>query len=859
MKEIKYLIDKPSRLFTENIYTNINADQVFSRFESWVEFNGAKLYKEQEEALIELISGSHVILSTPTGSGKSLVAVGAIYNSLTSGIRSYYTAPIKALVNEKFFALCNIFGPKNVGILTGEASVNVDAPIIICTAEILGNLTLQKGGLGNLGREKNMIVMDEFHYYGDPNRGWAWQVPLLELINSQFLLMSATLGDVSFLRSDLTRRTGKPTALVIKDQRPVPLSYSYATTPMHETITKLLKSEKSPIYVVHFTQSLAIERAQSLMSVKISTKKEMESIANAITGFYFSTAFGSILSRLVRHGIGIHHAGMLPKYRRLIEQLAKLGLLKVICGTDTLGIGINVPFRTVIFSSLIKYDGKKMRLLNVREFHQISGRAGRAGYDIKGNVIIQAPDYEVEKIKQFSKTAALNFNNKRKIVKNKLVSIGKTSWSENTMQRLIASSPETLISSMRISTAMILDVFNRPGDSCIAMKKLLTDNHESRKRKLIHVRVSIGIVRLLIQTGVLEYLNNSNEYGSFYRLTVDLPSNFSLSRPLSTFALAAVEILDIEKENYALDVVSIIEATLEDPNPVLIAQKNKAKSKAIFQMKNLGLNYDKYIELIEEVSYPKPLAEILKHAYYAYQQSNPWVSDGKLSPKSVVREMWENAMTFREFISFYGLSRHEGTLLRYLSNAFKALNSGIPSNARTERLSEIVEWIGELIRQVDYSLIYEWEQLNSSNCYYKIPNNLNAISSPSLVDNKRVFIMMIRNTLFYRIELFSFSNWNDLGTLDEKSGWTAARWARVGKMYYTEHNEVRTGQNSRSLDLVIIKYEPLFWHVRQIIDDPSSNHDWEFNAEVDITASNKEGIVVLNILEVGQVIDIKSI
>ena len=550
-------------------------DELFASFAAWAQANGTVLYPAQEEALIELVSGANVVLATPTGSGKSLVATGALYAALAAGRRSYYTAPIKALVSEKFFALCDVFGAANVGMLTGDAAVNAGAPIITCTAEVLANVALREGSTADIG----LVVMDEFHFYGDPDRGWAWQVPLLELPNAQFLLMSATLGDVTFLREDLTRRTGRPTALVANAERPVPLYYSYATTPMHETIGDLLDTKQAPIYVVHFTQASALERAQALMSVNVSTKEEKAAIADMIGAFRFSSAFGTTLSRLVRHGIGVHHAGMLPKYRRLVEQLAQAGLLKVICGTDTLGVGINVPIRTVVFSALSKYDGTRTRLLTAREFHQIAGRAGRAGYDTAGTVVVQAPDHEVENLKQFAKVAD-DPKKRRKLVRRK-VPEGMVPWSEATMTRLVEAAPEPLTSNMRVSTAMILDVVDRPGDPFVAMRRLLTENHEPRKRQLRHIREAVGIARSLLQAGVLERLDEPEPDGRRYRLTVDLPPDFALNQPLSTFALAAVDVLDPASETYALDVVSVIEATLEDPRQILAAQLNKARGEAV--------------------------------------------------------------------------------------------------------------------------------------------------------------------------------------------------------------------------------------------------------------------------------------
>ncbi|KUI00187.1 DEAD/DEAH box helicase [Mycolicibacterium acapulense] len=824
-------------------------DELFASFAAWAEENGTVLYPAQEEALIELVSGANVILATPTGSGKSLVATGALFAALARSSpkhgRSFYTAPIKALVSEKFFALCEVFGAANVGMLTGDAAVNGEAPIITCTAEVLANIALREGSDADI----ELVVMDEFHFYGDPDRGWAWQVPLLELPKAQFLLMSATLGDVSFLREDLTRRTGRPTALVTNAERPVPLYFSYATTPMHETIGDLLETGQAPIYVVHFTQASALERAQALMSVNVSTKEEKAEIREMIGAFQFSTAFGTTLSRLVRHGIGAHHAGMLPKYRRLVEQLAQAGLLKVICGTDTLGVGINVPIRTVVFSALSKYDGVRTRLLNAREFHQIAGRAGRAGYDTAGTVVVQAPDHEVENLKQFAKVAD-DPKKRRKLVRRK-VPEGMVPWSESTMKRLIEATPEPLTSNMRVSTAMLLEVVDRPGDPFEAMRRLLTDNHEPRKRQLQHIREAVGIARSLLQAGVVERLDEPGPDGRRYRLTVDLPPNFALYQPLSTFALAAVDVLDPDADTFALDVVSVIEATLENPRQILAAQLNKARGEAVAAMKAEGIEYDERIELLDDVAYPKPLEEMLEHTFEVYLQSNPWAADARLSPKSVVREMWERAMTFREYVSEYGLTRAEGAVLRYLSDAYKALRSGVPATARTEELTDIVEWLGELVRQVDSSLLDEWEQLTSPDQPHDTPVAVPAPPRP-LTGNQRAFTAMVRNALFRRVQLFARQRWDELGALDGGSGWTAQRWEQVGDDYFGEHDGVRTGADARGPALLIIERAPEVWRVRQIFDDPAGDHDWGFTAEVDLAASDEAGAMVFRVIDAGR-------
>ncbi|GAB3302686.1 DEAD/DEAH box helicase [Geodermatophilus aquaeductus] len=826
-------------------------DELFTAFAAWAEESGTPLYAHQEEALIELVSGANVVLATPTGSGKSLVATGAQYAALAAGRRSYYTAPIKALVSEKFFALCGVFGAANVGMLTGDASVNAGAPVIACTAEILANVALREGADADVG----LVVMDEFHFYGDPDRGWAWQVPLLELPRAQFLLMSATLGNTDRLREDLTRRTGRPTALVAGAERPVPLHHYYATTPAHETIQELLDTRQAPVYVVHFTQAQALERAQALMSVNVCSKEEKAAIAEAIGGFRFTSAFGSTLSRLVRHGIGVHHAGMLPKYRRLVEQLAQAGLLKVICGTDTLGVGINVPIRTVVFSALSKYDGTRTRLLNAREFHQIAGRAGRAGYDTAGTVVVQAPEHEVENLRQFAKVAD-DPKKRRKLVRRKAPE-GMVPWSQATMDRLVAAEPEPLSSHMRVTTAMLLDVVDRPGDPVAALRHLLTDNHEPRRRQLRLIRDAIGIARSLLQAGVLERLPEPDPDGRRYRLTVDLPPDFALNQPLSTFALAAIELLDPASSaqnpyQFAMDVVSVVEATLDDPRQILAAQLNRARGEAVAQMKAEGIEYDERIELLDDVTYPKPLEELLEHAFEVYVRSNPWAADAHPSPKSVVRETWERAFTFKELVNTYGLTRAEGAVLRYLSDAVKALRSGVPAAARTEEVTDVVEWLGELVRQVDSSLLDEWEQLTSPDSPLEAPVAVPARARP-LTGNERAFTAMVRNALFARVQLWARRRWYDLGELDAGSGWDAERWGEVVRGYFAEHDEVRTGADARGPALLVWDREtPGVWRVRQILDDPAGDHDWGIDAEVDLAASDEAGELVLRVVDAGR-------
>ena len=819
-------------------------DEIYEGFAGWAAERGLDLYPAQSEALIELVSGSNVILSTPTGSGKSLVALGAHVTAMSRGERSVYTAPIKALVSEKFFALGAQLGYANVGMLTGDAAVNPEAPVICCTAEVLANWALREGRAAEVGQ----VVMDEFHYYADAERGWAWQVPLLELPQAQFLLMSATLGDVTFFAEDLTRRTGRETAVVAHTERPVPLSFRYATTPLHETITELLSGQQAPVYIVHTTQAAAIEQAQALMSLNVSSKAEKEQIAELIGSFRFTAGFGRTLSRLVRHGIGVHHAGMLPKYRRLVETLAQAGLLKLICGTDTLGVGINVPIRTVLFTALTKFDGQRVRHLRAREFHQVAGRAGRAGHDVAGYVVAQAPEHEVENAKRLAK-AGDDVKKQRRVVRVKPPE-GFVSWSGKTLEKLVEAQPEALTSQFRVSTAMLLQVAQRKQPFFAAMRHLLEDNHAERPVQRRLILRAIALYRGLIDAQVLERIDTPD--GPDVRLVDDLQVDFALNQPLSPFALAAFDLLDKESPTYALDMVSVVESTLDDPKQILRAQENQARGEAVQAMKAEGIEYEERMELLEDVTWPTPLAELLGAAYESYRSGHPWVADHELSPKSVVRDLYERAMTFTEYVSYYKIARSEGLVLRYLTDAFRALRQTIPEAARTEDLDDLVAWLGELVRQTDSSLLDEWENLAN-------PTELDAAGSdarpvdqgpPPVTRNERAFRVLVRNEMFRRVELFARRSPADLAALSD-DGPDAAFWTEAIEGYFAEYDELGAGPDARGPAFYRVTVDGRTWHVRQVLDDPEGDHDWAITADVDLDASDELGAAVVHVTAAG--------
>ena len=822
---------------------NIDTDEIYERFFTWVEdVKGVKPWPHQEEAIMDLLAGDHVILNTPTGSGKSLVALGMHFAALCTGRRSYYTAPIKALVSEKFFDLVEVFGRENVGMITGDTHINADAPIICCTAEILANQALREGRHADVG----CVAMDEFHYYGDPERGWAWQVPLLTLPDTQFLLMSATLGNVDAIADKLEDMTDTDVDIIADAPRPVPLTYEYTLDPLEQTVELAFGKGETPIYVVHFSQDAALETANALASTGVSSKEQRAAIAEAIKGTKFTTAFGKILQRLLRTGIGIHHAGMLPRYRRLVEQLAQQGLLPVICGTDTLGVGINVPIHSVVLTALTKFDGTKMRKLRAREFHQIAGRAGRMGFDTEGLVIAEAPEFEIENAKALAKAG--NDPKKLKKIKRKKAPEGFVTWNENTFDKLIDAAPETLVPHMKITHSMVLNEVEQGGDARYRIDRLIDDSAQTPEQKeRLHARAD-EIFQTLFDTNVIE-TEDRDDGGKDYFMTVDMPDDFALDQPLSPFLLAALELLDPESDTYALDVISMVEATLEDPKQVLRAQERQARDEAMIRMKGDGLDYDERMDRLQEITYPKPLEDMLQAAFDEYRHDVPWANDYWLSPKSVVRDMVETASDFTGYIARYNIARSEGTLLRYLSDAYRALARTVPQEKRDEQLDDIISWLRVVVRSIDSSLVDEWEHAGTDTDASEAAANLAAPGAKqAVVEDRRGLTVLVRNAMFRRVQLMDLDKPDELGALDKDWGYGVHEWEDTLDDYYDEHEYVNIDAKARSGELFILdeskENSEHSWKVRQIIDDSDGDHDWAITGTVDLDATQSSGEVV---------------
>jgi superfamily II RNA helicase len=826
-----------------------DADSLLESFLGYVEELGVELYAAQEEAILELFSGNNVVLNTPTGSGKSLVALAACFKALSEGKFAFYTAPIKALVTEKFFELCAALGPSNVGMMTGDASVNRDAPILCCTAEILANLALRQGNQA----QADYVVMDEFHYYSDRDRGAAWQIPLLTLPQARFLLMSATLGKPEFFVEELARRTGAPARLVRSSERPVPLDWEYSETPLQETIQKLVEAGKSPVYIVHFSQRAATEQAQDLMSLNFTSKEDKQQIKEELRGFRFDSPFGKELSRFIPHGIGVHHAGMLPKYRRLVERLAQRGVLHIICGTDTLGVGVNVPIRTVLFTQLCKYDGENIIILSVRDFHQIAGRAGRRGFDTRGSIVVQAPEHEIEN-KQLKQRAEGNPKKQKKLHLRKAPERGYKAWNSRTLERLRDSEPEALVSRLSINHGLLLNVLGRPG-GCRVGLRIIRDCHETKPRKRQLLRQGFELFNSLVSADILSV------QGRKVSVNAALQEDFSLNQALSLYAVEAFEALDPESEQYALSVLSVIEAIMENPSAILHAQVSTLRTQRMAELKAEGVEYEQRIEALDKIEYPKPEADLIYDTFNAFAKQHPWVSGNNIAPKSIARDMHEKVASFNDYVKEYGLARAEGVLLRYLTDVYRAMRQTVPEKYKTDEVLDLEEWLGAEVRQVDASLIDEWERLERTGSALATADApAQEAPPPDITRNQRAFMVLLRNACFRLVRAMASRDsarfLQILGELAREGAdagqdslgepWTVPAIDSLLAGYWQENQELLVDADARSAArLVIDRSDPRRWQVRQILGDPEANHDWSLRFELDLDASREANRLVL--------------
>ena len=682
-------------------------------------------------------------------------------------------------------------------------------------------------------------------------------MPLLHLPQACFLLLSATLGDVTNLSADLSRRTDRPTAVIADADRPVPLRFEYHRTPLHHTIEELLDRDAAPLYIVNFTQAAAAAQANAVASITKKLDDERKAaIAVEVQRAKLTAGYGKDLARLLRNGVGVHHAGMLPRYRRLVERLTQQGLLRVVSGTDTLGVGVNLPIRTVVFTRLYKYDGTENRQLTAREFHQIAGRAGRAGFDTAGLVVAQAPEHVAENETAEAKVA--NDPKKRRKLRKSGPPKGFVHYDEATFTRLQDAPPERLESSFRVTPGMLLQILDRPGDTWTAVRSLLLDNHEPWARQRNHIRRTIGLYRALRRAGVVVERHEPDADGRRVAVDHDLQEDFALNQPLPPFLLHALPLLDRHDEAYPLAVLALVESVLEQPYPILLAQQDEAREQAVNEMKAAGVAYEERMDALEHIRWPQPMADRIYDVFDRWRVDNPWIEDRNIAPKGIVADMWDRAMDFPDFVRHYGLKRSEGRLLRYLSDACRTLDRTVLMDAVEEGVEDLIDWLGAVICSTDSSLVDEWQALLdppgaeraadvTARAHDRPPRPGDTAEAPDITADRRGFRALVRSRAFRWVQLAATRSWERLAEDLTEAGdprWSADRLEHEFAGYFAAHDTIAVDADARGPDLFQLEDAcGGTWPLEQVLLDPEEHKEWFMAIRVSLADSADAGAI----------------
>jgi hypothetical protein len=538
----------------------------------------------------------------------------------------------------------------------------------------------------------------------------------------------------------------------------------------------------------------------------------------------------------------LHHAGLLPKYRLLVEKLAQKGWLAVVSGTDTLGVGVNIPMRSVVFTRLCKFDGEKTALLQAREFQQIAGRAGRKGFDDHGYVLVQAPEHAIENARMTQKAAGDPVKLKR-IVRKKPPERGYVHWDRAVFDRLIAAQPEPLASRFRVSHGMILNVLQRPDARLRDLASIIHRSHERRAQRRIFGREAKVLFDSLVDAGIVEADVTSRRV----RLHVDLQDDFSLHRALSLWLVAALGELDRESGTYAVDVLTLVESILEDPDAVLRQQLEVVKRAKLAELKMAGVEYEERVRELEKLEHPKPLRDFVYDSFNAFAREHPWAKGDNVRPKSVAREMVERFMDFNEYVREYELGRSEGTLLRYLTDAYRVLVQTVPAAAKTAEVEEIEVFLRAIVRSVDSSLLDEWERMRAPVDPSRAPAPPVAeIAPPLLTSDGRAFNVLVRRAMFELVRALARKDWAAAAamvqSLPDDEPWTAERFAREAEAFFAEHSAIRIDAAARAPENTrVTDRRRDDWDVSQVLCDPEEDNDWMLACVVDLDASNRDG------------------
>ena len=512
----------------------------------------------------------------------------------------------------------------------------------------------------------------------------------------------------------------------------------------------------------------------------------------------------------------------------------------------------------MLFTRLCKFDGQKTGILSARDFHQISGRAGRKGFDDQGWVVAQAPEHVIENLKLAEKSA----RDGKKTVKRQPPEKNFVNWDKNTYVRLIAASPEKLVSRFQIAHGMLLNVLGRKGDGCAAMRQLIRDCHETPKAKKAHAQRAWQLFRSLLDRKIVEFVPETED-GVYLRVNVELQDDFSMNQVLSLYLIETIPLMDPQAPDYALNLVTLVESILEDPDIILRKQLDQVKDRKMAEMKMAGVEYDQRLEELEKLEYPKPNREFVYSTFNNFTARHPWVGEENIHLKSIVREMFEEFRSFADYIKLYELQRAEGVLLRHLNNVFKVLAQTVPDSAKNDQVREMELYLGTMIRQVDSSLLDEWEKMRDPKYQAGESKELRPPgaeeAAADITRDTKAFTALIRNRIFIFLRGLVVADYETaIANLDspldaDGSTWTPDRLDKIMETYESEYESLCSNPNARNArhTYVTPSADKRFWRVQQMLVDPQEDNDWVAEFEVDLDESRKQGEPKLCLRRIG--------
>ncbi len=706
------------------------ADIELAFYEKFLWGRGIEPYPVQEQAIRHIVAGTSVLVTVPTGTGKTLMAKAALQAAVMRGERAIYTTPLRALTEEKYRELCADFGDENVGFATGDYKVNREAPIQVEVAEILWNRVVGDKSVC----PAEVVVMDEGHYFNDPERGYVWEQSIIGLDpRSQLVILSATVGrpDRFCQWASLTRRV--PMELVESRERKVPLVHDFREEPLIDTVRELAHKGDVPAIVFVFGREQCFEVARLLKSCRRFTTDEEKAKVEALCDeALLPGGVANELRPLFSHGIGIHHAGILPRYKQLVEQLALERLIKFVVSTETIAAGINLPARTVVFPSLRKFIKNEPRMVTAAEYHQMAGRAGRPQFDDRGLAITLAPEEIVSELKKelrdAAKRPAYDEGKVRKSVYNKARSEaqrkGDIIWTPESHAELVRGEPAELRSKTKITTEQVLAIglpdlatTALPGAGFVAPKK--TELAE----RMAEAEASLPpSMRLDIVTMIDNLLLEDRERRGLHKTLAQLVDNLRAIEVIDQHGtqVAGMMIRQLQGMdglfiwyalyNHDLDYVElrqlveflvdhdIIQRQLDRKEEDKKREWVKARLREL-RLENPQLTWDDVVAEWER-EHPRPLTKV-EEVFQAFSAAvpHPELHGGK-KPKNVWATMEDSGMSFLEFVAAEGLQHEEGNLFSYLVRVMNFANK-LGEASHLDQLCDLSDRVRALLARID--------------------------------------------------------------------------------------------------------------------------------------------------------------